>query len=244
MIDTHLHILPGVDDGPETTEEALALARVLVQEGVHTAVATPHYNDLFPQRSAEEVKERVSALQQVLDRQGIPLRLFAGHEALIKPGLIEDIQAGRLATLNGSRYLLLELWNTTWLSETERVIFELRAYGITPIVAHPERYRAIQQDPDRLLPLLEQGALTQLTAGSLLGMQGNTTRKCAEMLLKKGYIHCIASDAHSSFRPVGVVKGLQRASALLDQAALDQMIEIYPNMIVNNESSLKSQLIL
>ncbi len=245
MIDTHLHILPGVDDGPETTEEALALARVLVQEGVHTAVATPHYNDLFPQRSAEEVKERVNALQQVLDRQGIPLRLFAGHEALIKPGLIEDIQAGRLATLNGSRYLLLELWNTTWLSETERVIFELRAYGITPIIAHPERYRAIQQDPDRLLPLLERGALTQLTAGSLLGMQGNTTRKCAEMLLKKGYIHCIASDAHSlSFRPVGVVKGLQRASALLDQAALDQMIEIYPNMIVNNESSLKSQLIL
>lgn len=129
-------------------------------------------------------------------------------------------------------------------SETERVIFELRAFGIIPIIAHPERYRAIQQDPDRLLSLLEQGALTQLTVGSLLGMQGTTTRKCAEMLLKKGYIHCIASDAHGlSARPVGVVKGLQRASALLDQATLNQMIETYPTAIIKNEELLKSRLI-
>src|SRR5438874_5165257 len=163
MIDTHLHILPGVDDGPQTIEEALALARVLVQEGVHTAFATPHYNDLFQQRSAAEIKERVNELQQVLDRQGIPLRLFSGHEALIKPGLVEDIQAGRLSTLNGSRYLLLELWNSSWLPETERVIFELMAYGITPIIAHPERYHAVQQSPDRLAALLRQGVLTQLT---------------------------------------------------------------------------------
>src|SRR2546426_10570886 len=130
MIDTHLHILPGVDDGPETIEESLALARALVQEGIHSAIATPHYNDVYPRRSAGEIRERVYALQQALDRQGIPLRLFAGHEALIKAGLAEDIQAGRLATLNSSCYLLLELWNSQWLPETERVIFELQAYGI------------------------------------------------------------------------------------------------------------------
>src|SRR5216683_4715466 len=167
MIDTHLHILPGVDDGPETMQESLALARVLVQEGIHTAIATPHYNDEFLLRSATEIQERVNQLQQEFDRHNIPLRLFAGHEALIKPGLVEDIQAGRLATLNGSRYLLLELWNSTWIPETERIIFELRAYSIVPIIAHPERYRAIQQDPDRLLKQLEQGALTQLAVGSL-----------------------------------------------------------------------------
>src|SRR5207253_9395543 len=118
MIDTHLHILPGVDDGPETMEESVALARVLVQEGIHSAIATPHYNDLFPRRSAVEIRDRVNELQQVLDHQGIRLRLFAGHEALIKPGLVSDIQTGRLATLNGSRYLLLELWNSSWLPET------------------------------------------------------------------------------------------------------------------------------
>src|SRR6266705_2413906 len=177
MIDTHLHILPGVDDGPETMQESLELARVLVQEGIHTAIATPHYNDEFLPRSATEIQERVNHLQQELDRHNIPLRLFAGHEVLIKPGLVEDIQAGRLSTLNGSRYLLLELWNQSQLPEVERVIFELRAFGITPILAHPERYSIFQKEPERLGSLLRQGVLAQITASSLVGMQGRTAQR-------------------------------------------------------------------
>src|SRR5882672_9453341 len=219
MIDTHLHILPGVDDGPETIQESLALAQVLVQEGIHTAIVTPHYNDEYPQRSAVEIQERVHGLQRVLKQYGIPLRLFTGHEALIKPGLVEDIKTGRLATLNGSRYLLLELWNTMWLPETERVIFELLAFGIVPIIAHPERYRALQKDPRILATLLRLGVLAQLTASSLIGMQGNTARRTAENLLKKGLISCIASDAHGlDKRPPGVAQGLQRAEELVGPA--------------------------
>src|SRR5436305_7312539 len=192
MIDVHLHILPGVDDGPETLDEALVLAQALVQNGVYAAIATPHYNDEFPRRSAAEIQGRVNDLQQELNRRYIPLRLFAGHEVLIKPGLIEDIQTGRLATLNHSHYLLLELWNHAWLPETERTIFELRAGGIVPILAHLERFRVFQQEPQRLAALLEQGVLAQLTASSLLGVQGKTVRRSAQQLIKKGLIHCIA----------------------------------------------------
>lgn len=236
MIDTHLHILPGVDDGPASIEEALALARALVQEGISYAVATPHFNDEFPVCSAAEIQARVWDLQQILDQQCIPLRLFAGHEALIKPGLVEDIQTGRLATLNGSRYLLLELWNSAWLPETERVIFELRAFGVIPMLAHPERYRVFQKDPERLAALLHQGVLAQLTAGSLLGMQGNTARRTAETLLKKGLIHCIASDAHGlQRRPPGVAGGMQCAQRLLGHDAVHKMTELWPAAIINNE---------
>ncbi len=236
MIDIHLHILPGVDDGPTTMEESLALAQVLVQEGIHAAVATPHYNDEFPQRSAAEIRERVNDLQQELDHHNISLRLFAGHEALIKPGLVEDIHAGRLATLNGSRYLLLELWDSTWIPETERVIFELRAFGIVPIIAHPERYHVIQQDFHRLGVLLQQGVLIQLMAGSLIGMLGNSARRTAENLLKKELVHCIASDAHGLHRrPPGVVPSLQRAVELLGQARVKQMVETCPAAIINDE---------
>lgn len=236
MIDTHLHILPGVDDGPETMQEALVLACALVQEGIHSAIATPHYNDEFPQRPAAEIRERVDNLQQELDRHSIQLRLYAGHEALIKPGLVEDIQAGRLATLNGSSYLLLELWNSTWLPETERVIFELRVHGIVPIIAHPERYRAIQQDSARLVALLQQGVLAQVMAGSLIGMQGNIARRTAEKLLKKGLIHCLASDAHGMHkRPPRVVQSLQYARQLLGEARVHQMTEVWPTAIINNE---------
>ncbi len=236
MIDTHLHILPGVDDGPKTMQEALVLACALVQEGIHSAIATPHYNDEFPQLPAAEIRERVDNLQLELDRHSIQLRLYAGHEALIKPRLVEDIQAGRLATLNGSRYLLLELWNSTWLPETERVIFELRVHGIVPIIAHPERYRAIQQDSTRLAALLQHGVLAQVMAGSLVGMQGNTARNTAEKLLKKGLIHCIASDAHGMHkRPPHVVQSLQYARQLLGEARVHQMTEVWPTAIINNK---------
>ncbi len=238
MIDIHLHILPGIDDGPETIQESLALAKALVAEGIHSAIATPHFNDEFPRRSASEILSRVYELQQALDSYQIPLRLFAGHEALIKPGLVEDIQTGRLATLNGSRFLLLELWNTGWIPETERVIFELRAFGVVPIIAHPERYRAIQQDPERLGSLLRLGALAQLTASSLIGYAGNTTRRTAETLLKKQLIYCVASDAHGlNKRPPGVNKSLQCMKKWFNQQRIHQMIEIYPSTIVNNAMS-------
>jgi protein-tyrosine phosphatase len=235
MIDTHLHILSGVDDGPETIEESVALAKVLVQEGIHSAIATPHYNDLFIQRSAAEIKDRVNELQQVLDRQGILLRLFAGHEALIKPGLVDDIQAGRLATLNGSRYLLLELWNSTWLPDTERVIFELQASGITPILAHAERYRFFQKELECLASLLRQGVLVQITASSLVGKQGRAAQHTAETLLKRGLVHCIASDAHGLHRrPPAVVHGLYRVERMIGQVSMQQLIEGHPMMIVDN----------
>jgi protein-tyrosine phosphatase len=235
MIDTHLHILPGVDDGPEKMEESVALARVLVQEGIHAAIATPHYNDLFPQYSALEIKERVNELQQVLDHKEIPLRLFPGHEALIKPGLIEDIQAGRLATLNESRYLLLELWNNTWLPETEQVIFELRAFGVTPVLAHPERYRIFQKDFERLESLLRQGVLIQITASSLVGMQGRTAQRSAKTLLKRGLVHCIASDAHGLHRrSPAIVQALRQSVQIIGQVKTQQLIEDFPKMIINN----------
>ncbi len=235
MIDTHLHILPGVDDGPKTIEEAVALARVLVQDGIHTAVATPHYNDLFPHCSALEIKERVTELQQMLDHQEIPLRLYSGHEVLIKPGLIEDIEAGRLATLNGSRYLLLELWNDSWLPATEQVIFELRAFGITPILAHAERSRIFEKDLGRLTSLLRQGVLIQITASSLVGMQGRTTQSIAEMLLKRGLVHCIASDAHGlRRRPPAIEQSLRQVVRVMGQVKTQQLVEGCPSKIINN----------
>ncbi len=236
MLDIHLHILPGVDDGPATLQESIVLAQALVQEGIEAAIATPHSNDEYPRYSAAEIRARVNELQQVLEQQRIPLRLFAGHEVLIRPGLVEDIQTGRVATLNGSRYLLLELWNTMWLPETEQVIFELQSHGIVPIIAHPERYRTIQKDPARLAVLIQHGALTQLTASSVLGIHGSTVRRTAEVLVKQGLIHCIASDAHGMHkRPPCVAQSLQPLEKLVGQKRLHQMMEIWPTTIVKNE---------
>lgn len=237
MIDTHLHILPGIDDGPETMEETLELAQSLVREGVREAIATPHYNDEYRQCPVVEVRARVHEVQTMLTRANIPLQLFAGHEVLIKPGLVQDVQEGRVATLNGSRYLLLELWSNEWIPETERVLFTLRASGITPIIAHPERYRAIQQDVKRLEKLVQQGILAQVTLGSLLGRQGSTARRTAETLLKKGLVHLLASDAHGLQRRAACIdEGMRQAAKLVGMACVRQMTETGPTAIVQNRS--------
>jgi protein-tyrosine phosphatase len=236
MIDTHVHILPGVDDGPATVADALAMAHQLVQEGVTVAAATPHYNDEFPHRSASEIFQRVATLQMELSNAGIPLRLCIGHEVLIKPRLVDDVRSGFVATLHGSRYLLLELWNSIWLPETERVVFELREHGIIPIIAHPECYRAIQQEPERLGTLLRLGALAQMTIGSLLGAHGTAARRSAETLLKKGLIHCLASDAHGlQLRTPQIAHGLQYARQLLGIERVHLLTEAQPAAILANE---------
>lgn len=237
MIDIHIHLLPGIDDGPATMEETLALARLLVQEGIRIAIATPHYNDQYPRLSAIEVRKRVDEVQQVLNGQGIPLHVYAGHEVLIKPDLFRDIEVGRVATLNGSRYLLLELWMSAWIPETERVLFELLMAGIVPILAHPERYRTFQQNPERLAALQRQGVLAQLTANSLVGFWGKTVQRCAETLLKNKLINFIASDAHGVHkRPPKMKESLQRAEQLLGQSDLQQMIERRPMAVLCNQA--------
>lgn len=235
MIDLHVHLLPGVDDGPATLEQSLALARVLAQEGVHTCVATPHYNDQYPQLSAEDIRSRVATLQAVLIQQQIPLQIKAGHEVLIKPGLVDDLRTGRVATLNGGRYVLLELWTTTWLPETERVIFELRTAGFIPILAHPERYCTLQDDPKRVVALRAHGALMQVTIGSLIGMQGRSAQRCASTLLKKGLVDCLASDAHSlGQRRPAIRESLRTLNRLVKPGRLYQLLETLPAEILQD----------
>ena len=116
------------------------------------------------------------------------------------------------------------------------MIFELRAFGVVPVLAHPERYWVIQQDSGRLAALLERGVLAQLTAGSLVGLQGNTARKCAETLLKRGLIHCIASDAHGpGRRPPAIKQSMQIAGRILGQVQARQLIETWPAALVRNQ---------
>lgn len=174
-------------------------------------------------------------MKQELDRQGILLRLLTGHEALIKPGMVDDILTGRLATLNGSRYLLLELWDNTWLSGIEQAIFELRAFGITPILAHPERYHFFQKEWGPLTLLLRQGVLIQITASSLVGMQGRTAQRTAEAMLKGGLVHCIASDAHSlRRRKPAVAESLRQVVRMIGHVKTQQLTEDFPMMVIND----------
>jgi protein-tyrosine phosphatase len=203
VIDLHCHLLPGLDDGPATTEDALALAQELVAVGVRTVVATPHVSPDHPNRSAAIAAGRDRFAQELAAHQ-LPLELRSGAEldlvhALSLPG--EEV--ARLA-LGDSGRLLVECPFTAVASGFEAALARLRAGGHGIVLAHPERSPLFLRDPDLLARLVAGGALVSVTEGSLVGRFGGTAQRYAQSMLERGLVHDASTDAHDAVnrRPV------------------------------------------
>jgi len=203
MIDIHNHILPGIDDGPSDWEEALALARNAVANGISTVVATPHHAHERYDNRAETVLSLTEQMNSRLQQEGIPLEVLAGQEIRVHQELLnrwEQGAKGGLRSLADTRYLLLELPSANVPDGTHELIYELSLKEVTVVVAHPERNRELASDTNKLLRLIECGALAQVTAHSLLGLFGRGTERTAWTMCKQGFIHFVASDAHNTGR--------------------------------------------
>jgi len=197
MIDLHTHVIPGVDDGVESDDQALAFARIAVEDGVRTVVATPHCNEGSWFNDRRTVLAGVERLRALFLRERIPLAVEPGAEVRLCPDLVERVGDGRAPTLgDNGKALLLELSLTQHPVGLDNVVFQLRLAGIEVVFAHPERIRHFQNDVGRYEELIRLGAYGQITAGSVLGVFGNAVREFSEELLRKGLVHVLASDAH------------------------------------------------
>ncbi|MCB9721666.1 MAG: tyrosine protein phosphatase [Candidatus Omnitrophica bacterium] len=216
MIDIHCHILPDIDDGPRTMEESLEMCRIAVADGIKTIVATPHHNSPYvDSQPTAVVLQRVEELREELCRHAIPLEILPGQEIHITETIVEDILQGRSLTLNNAgRYALIEMPSDSVPFYVRQVVEELKENGITAIIAHPERNRQVQQDPDALGQLIDAGALGQITAGSMLGQFGSSAETTSRELLKNGHAQVIASDAHSPRRPPELAEALRTAEGI------------------------------
>jgi protein-tyrosine phosphatase len=228
MIDLHTHILPAVDDGVGTEDEAVAFARMAHADGVRTIVATPHCKDGFFVNERADVLARVAALDRRLRQEGVAVELLPGAEVHLCPDLVERVRDGRAPTLaDNGKTLLLELSLTHYPIDLENLVFQLKLAGIEPLFAHPERIRYFQEDVRRYEVLVEMGATGQITSGSILGSFGTTAREFSEELLHKGLVHVLASDGHNvgNRRPLiseareamVAVVGERRAAAMVDE---------------------------
>lgn len=243
MIDLHAHILPGLDDGPKTWDEALEMARLAEADGVTAIVATPH---LFQHRGvyqgdlngSEKVLAAVQELREKLAEAGVNVNIFPGCEVPLFPELLDLLHNGSLLTLNnGGRYLCLEMPDTVIPPATEDVVFQLNALGIIPIITHPERNLAFQEMPQKLVRLLQQGCLTQITASSLVGGFGRRVAGFTEQLVKKGYVQLMASDAHNARRrPPLLSKGLKKLARLVGESRAWEMVSSLPEKIVRGDT--------
>lgn len=198
--DIHCHLLPGLDDGPAHWDDALALARCLVADGIGTVIATPHQLGCHEANTVERIHERTAEAQRRVRAAGIPLRVLPGGDARVRDHLPALVRAGRVATLGGrGRHVLLELPHDICLP-LGRMLYELDAAEVVGILSHPERNPALMGDHGRLRAWVEQGCLVQITAASVVGDFGAAAQRACRRLIDDQLVHFVATDAHNVHR--------------------------------------------
>jgi protein-tyrosine phosphatase len=232
VIDLHSHVLPGVDDGAATIADSVAIARAAVADGVWTLAATPHVREDYPTDLATMTR-LVSLVRDAIRDEGIALELLPGGEiALEQLDLLGREELRGFGLAGNPRYLLVEFPYTGWPLALEERLFKLHTDGFVPVIAHPERNREVQSDPERLEPLVRSGCLVQVTAASVDGRLGRSSAACARSLVDAGLAHMIASDAHlPGVRAIGMSAA---ARAVGDRALARWLTVGVPRAIVED----------
>jgi protein-tyrosine phosphatase len=198
MVDIHSHILPGIDDGAQTMDEAIAMAKAAVDEGITTIIATPHHHNGKYNNPSTTVTAAVRQLNEQLEHHHIPLTVLTGQEIRIHGDFLENWEQGDILSLCGETpYILIEFPSDHVPRYANQLLFELQLKGLTPVIAHPERNAEIIEKPDRLYELVQKGVLTQVTAASVAGRFGKNIQKFSMQLIEANWAHLIASDAHN-----------------------------------------------
>lgn len=200
MIDLHCHYLPGIDDGAESMADSLSLARAAVLDGIMHAAMTPHIHPGRYENVRSSVVVATEQFRQALVQAGIPLQVYPAGEVRLSSDVIELLEQDELpflGTLNGFRILLLEFPYGQIPLGTEKLAKWLLAQNIRPLIAHPERNKVIMKNVEAIAPYVDIGCLLQVTAASVLGDFGVPAKQSAALMLERGWVHVIGSDAHN-----------------------------------------------
>ncbi|EKU49995.1 tyrosine-protein phosphatase [Staphylococcus massiliensis] len=241
MIDMHNHILMACDDGPNSLEDTITLLKQARDQGITDIIATPHHLHRKYNNTYKSVSQTTLKLNQNLTIKQLGVRIYPGQEIRISDRIFQEIEFEEIKGLNTSRYILIELPISYVPSATSRIFYELLNKGFTPIIAHPERNKEIANDLSVLYDLINQGALSQITASSLLGNFGKHVCKISIQMMNCNLTHFIASDAHdAAIRPFQLGH-LEKDVKLKDHQETINMLIDNANHIITNEPIFKSQ---
>lgn len=199
LIDIHCHILPGIDDGAGDYTESLLMAQKAQEEGIKKIIATPHHQNGKYNNFKEEIIQKTNELNDYLKSEHVKIEILPGQETRIYGEMVEDFDQGEILTLaNISSYVFVELPSGHVPRYTEQLLYDLQMKGLTPVIVHPERNAELIEQPDKLYKLVQNGAATQITAGSFVGYFGKKIQKFTANLIESNLTHFVASDAHNT----------------------------------------------
>ena len=238
MIDIHSHILPGIDDGSNSLEESMNIIKKAVNANVTDIILTPHYmlgSDYIVNN--EEKKKLVSKLKNEIKKQNLPINIYLGNEVFVENDMDSLVKKGEASTLNGSKYLLFELPLNYVYNGIGDVLFNLGCEGYIPVIAHPERYAFLKENPSLIAELIDKGALFQSNIGSFLGTYGKKAKETAILFLKHHAITFIGSDIHHDkhdfYERIDECKNIMRKYVSEDE--IDDLFNNNANKILNKE---------
>lgn len=239
MIDLHCHLLPGVDDGPDTLEESLALCRIAVDDGITHSIVTPHIHPGRWENTRESIERDCKALQCALEEHGIPLRLGFAAEVRLTDQIMRQVENNKIpfyGEVDGYQIMLLEFPHGHIIPGSEKLVEWLLARKIRPLIAHPERNREVMITPERIGPFVASGCWLQITAGSVCGDFGERAQAISVQLLRNDMVSVIASDGHNcNARKPSLKFAFQKIVEALDEPRAINLLTTLPEKIVASQ---------
>lgn len=196
MIDLHSHLVYEVDDGSKSIENSIAMIKEAEKAGFTDIILTPHYMEGYFEAEKEEIAEKIACLREKVQQENIKVNLYQGNEIYIHADIVSFLEENLATTLDDSDYVLFELPMQSMPMNLQEVVYSLLQNKKIPIIAHPERYSFVQENPELVEELIEQGVYFQMNYASILGYYGKEVKKTAKILLKRGYIHFLGTDTH------------------------------------------------
>ncbi|MCE9568209.1 MAG: protein tyrosine phosphatase [Planctomycetes bacterium] len=224
LADTHVHLLAGLDDGPSSMDEAVAMCRMLVTEGARHATALAHQNEGYPENVADRLRYATTLLTAKLTEKQIPLAVYPTGEVMLSPTTFEDWQAGYLLTVGGhNQWMLVEMPHGMFL-DVLPIVEQFRPHGIRLIIAHAERYQELLYDPALTEKWIAAGCMIQVTAGALANPWEAGMEKALHNWVTGGFVHVIGSDGHGlEWRRPVLAAGYERLVSWVGHAAAERI---------------------
>lgn len=236
MIDLHTHILPNIDDGSRSIEETFNLINEAKNAGFDAIVSTSHYIEGYYETNTPEREVWVNAIYENLKAKDIDVNLYLGNEVYISENIIKLLEEGKASTINDTSYVLFEMPFNQEPMILYDVIYEMMQYKLVPILAHPERYSFVWQDPDLIYDLVQKGVLMQANYGSVIGQYGEKAQRIVKKFLEKNMIHFLGSDVHrqNTIYPK-IPQILSELGAIISQEKIKELTTINPRLVLQNK---------